>query len=251
MRVLLMGGGDLAEEVARRSRRAARTSTGSSSPTTSACARRSRTSAPDVVCVAAREDAFPLRMALLVRHYDDDVPLVVTIFDPAMARQVARDDPALHGDLGGRHRRADRSPGRVLTRTSSSIRRDGERLVGLDALARGGRAAGPARRAGCAACAEAVFAPYDRSAALLFYGAIGLVAMLAVRVGRVDDRARPGRRRRALRLDQVARHGRPEPGGGRRAEVVQGRDRRLDGADAALGRVLHRRADQPRSSTRA
>ena len=28
---------------------------------------------PDVVCVAARRDSFPVRMALLVRHYDDDV----------------------------------------------------------------------------------------------------------------------------------------------------------------------------------
>ena len=60
----------------------------------------------DVVCVASREDAFPLRMALLVRHLDEDVRLVVTIFDPAMADQVARHDPALHGDLGGRHRGA-------------------------------------------------------------------------------------------------------------------------------------------------
>ena len=48
----------------------------------------------DVVCVASREDAFPLRMALLVRHLDADVRLVVTIFDPAMARQVRDDDPA-------------------------------------------------------------------------------------------------------------------------------------------------------------
>ena len=46
----------------------------------------------DVACVAAREDAFPLRMALLVRHYSD-VRLVVTIFDPAMARQVRETIP--------------------------------------------------------------------------------------------------------------------------------------------------------------
>ena len=30
---------------------------------------------PDVVCVATRDDAFPLRIALLVRHLDEDVPL--------------------------------------------------------------------------------------------------------------------------------------------------------------------------------
>ena len=43
--------------------------------------------------MASREDAFPLRMALLVRHYDAEVPLVVTIFDPAMARQVEETIP--------------------------------------------------------------------------------------------------------------------------------------------------------------
>ncbi len=47
----------------------------------------------DVVCVASRADAFPLRMALLVRHLDADLRLVVTIFDPSMARQVSASIP--------------------------------------------------------------------------------------------------------------------------------------------------------------
>src|SRR5215218_6430814 len=42
----------------------------------------------DAVAVVARDDAWPLRAALLVRHIDADVPIVATILDPATGREV-------------------------------------------------------------------------------------------------------------------------------------------------------------------
>src|SRR5688500_9924600 len=41
------------------------------------------------VAVVAREDAFVLRMALIVRSVSAEVPLLLTIFDQTMAEQVA------------------------------------------------------------------------------------------------------------------------------------------------------------------
>ena len=38
--------------------------------------------------VVSGDDAWPLRAALLVRHLDPDVPIVVTIFDPATGREL-------------------------------------------------------------------------------------------------------------------------------------------------------------------
>ena len=45
-------------------------------------------------------------LALLVRHLDEDVPIVATIFDRAIGRAAARDRAAARGDLAGRHRGA-------------------------------------------------------------------------------------------------------------------------------------------------
>ena len=38
--------------------------------------------------VVSRDDAWPLRAALLVRHLDSDVPIVVTIFEPETGREL-------------------------------------------------------------------------------------------------------------------------------------------------------------------
>src|ERR687896_860010 len=42
----------------------------------------------DAVLVVSRDDAWPLRAALLVRHLDEDVPIVATIFDPVTGREL-------------------------------------------------------------------------------------------------------------------------------------------------------------------
>ena len=45
----------------------------------------------DQVAIVSRDDAVVLRFALMVRHVDEDVPMLVTIFDPTMAAQIDRD----------------------------------------------------------------------------------------------------------------------------------------------------------------
>jgi hypothetical protein len=132
---------------------------------------------PEVVCIASREDAFPLRLALLVRHLDEDVPLVVTIFDPAMARQVSETIPGCRvtsvADIV-----APSLAGPCIEPELAAVRRSGERIVALDSSLQEVDLP-PTQINRLRNLAEAVFAPYDRSAALLFYGSIGLVTMLA------------------------------------------------------------------------
>ena len=50
--------------------------------------RRSTDTRVERVAVVARDDAIVLRFALMVRAASDDVPLLLTIFDPTMAAQV-------------------------------------------------------------------------------------------------------------------------------------------------------------------
>ena len=138
---------------------------------------------PDVVCLVAPSDELPLRLALLVRHLDDDVPIVATIFDRALAEQLEETVPGLDvtsladvaapslagpciedglaGVLSGRD-----------GRPPQAIADDGSR-----------RAVHPPASRWARALLTAIFKPYDRSAALLFYGAMGLVFMLALETG--------------------------------------------------------------------
>ena len=89
-RVLLVGGGDLAGEVCEALNAGGGEVTWLERRRRRVGARDARAKRPDLVCVATRDDAFPLRMALLVRQLDADVPLLVTIFDPGIAEQIAR-----------------------------------------------------------------------------------------------------------------------------------------------------------------
>jgi Trk K+ transport system NAD-binding subunit len=175
MRVLLMGEGDLAEEVDEALDAGGADVRFLVDPDDESV-KQALEERPDVVCLAARRDSFPVRMAFLVRHHDEDVPLVVTIFDPAMARQIAESIPHCTvtsvADIV-----APILAGRCLDPDLASLKRDGNRLVGLNAALEEVSFPIPRGRH-LRSYAEAVFAPYDRSAALLFYGAIGLVAML-------------------------------------------------------------------------
>src|SRR5690349_14443067 len=172
MRVLLLGAGDLAEEVSEALEAGGATVRFLYDADDESVQGALLAGDIDVACVAAREDAFPLRMALLIRHYSD-VRLVVTVFDPAMARQVRETVPdcvvTSVADIV-----APVLAGPCINASLAAVRGS----AGLDASLR--EVPLPpvrARRAG--ALLSAVLAPYDRSAALLFYGAIGLVAMLA------------------------------------------------------------------------
>jgi Trk K+ transport system NAD-binding subunit len=173
MRVLLLGAGDVAEEVNEALEAGGATVRFLYDADDESVQGALLGGDVDVACVAAREDAFPLRMALLIRHYSD-VRLVVTVFDPAMARQVRETIPDCDvtsvADIV-----APVLAGLCVDASLAAVRPGAGALDG--SLREVPLPAVRARRVG--AFASAVLAPYDRSAALLFYGAIGLVAMLA------------------------------------------------------------------------
>jgi voltage-gated potassium channel Kch len=175
-RVLLVGGGDLAEEV-REALDAGGAGVTWLEHADDEALREAVAAGPDVVCVATRDDAFPLRIALLVRHLDEEVPLLVTIFDPGIARQIAEAVPNCRvtsvADIV-----APSLAGPCISPDLLAVLRDGDRTVGLDASLE--EVELPARQAHrLRSLATAVFAPYDRSAALLFYGLAGLVTMFS------------------------------------------------------------------------
>jgi Trk K+ transport system NAD-binding subunit len=175
MRVLVLGGGDLASEVCSALEAGGASASWLRDVTDESVA----TTLPegfDVVCVATREDAFPLRMALLVRHLDADVRLVVTIFDPAMAAQVRSTIPDCTVTSVAEIV-APSLAGPCLNSDIVAVRHTDSGWVGLDAELE--EVPLPAVRARKArALVEAVFRPFDRSTGLLFYGALGLVLML-------------------------------------------------------------------------
>ncbi len=183
-RILLIGSGDLAEEVAT-----------ALEPLEVDLSVLDEPSAEEVegelddptarVLVVSRDDTFALRWALFVRHRDAEVPLLVTIFDPTTAKQVDRlvencrvtsmadiVAPSLAGPCLGDDLIAVRADG------------DGDGVsgdpVGLretdDGVEEAPVDVPPRRRA--RAIATALLRPYDKSAALLLVGAIGLGLVL-------------------------------------------------------------------------
>ena len=133
------------------------------------------------VAVVARADAIVLRMALMVRAVSDDVPLLLTIFDPTMAEQVARDVPGTRvtslADIV-----APSLAGPCIDERLTAVSVDGDRPVGL--AEKDGEVVEqeiPQHRPRRAeALARALFTPYDKSAGLLLFGAIGLAVVFAL-----------------------------------------------------------------------
>jgi voltage-gated potassium channel Kch len=134
----------------------------------------------DAVAVVSRDDAWPLRAALLVRHLDSDVPIVATIFDPATGRELEQEigncTITSLADIA-----APTLAGPCLDDELSALL-DGDRPTGLR-CERGEcdtveLPEVKARRA--RALATAILKPFDRSAALVFFGAVGLVAILVL-----------------------------------------------------------------------
>lgn len=180
-RVLLIGDGDLAEETRRAIDAAGAEVYRLKKPNEREVETAFRDGGFDTVAVVSREDAFALRMALIVRAVSEDVALLVTIFDPVMAErlgdEVANCRIASLADIV-----APSLAGPLIDSDLDAVRADGDPVVGLRAT--GGEveevALPPQRRRRLTTLAQAVFTPYDRSAGLLFYGAIGLIAVLIV-----------------------------------------------------------------------
>jgi Trk K+ transport system NAD-binding subunit len=135
----------------------------------------------DSVAVVAREDAFVLRTALIVRSVSEEVPLLLTVFDQAMAEQVAGELPNTHvtslADIV-----APSLAGPCIDERATAVSVEGDSAILLveedGELSEEPAPQLKARR--IEALARALFTPYDKSAGLLLYGAIGLVAIFLI-----------------------------------------------------------------------
>ena len=177
--VLLIGEGDLAEET-----RQALDAAGAEVHRLKGAAEREvrhalEGSGIDRVVVVSRDDAAVLRAALMVRYVDGDVPMLVTIFDPTMAGQVATEiehcEVTSMADIVG-----PSLAGPCLGEDLVAIREDADPPVGIKEAGDGVEEVPievPDRRR-AAALVSAILMPYDKSAALLLWGALGLVVIL-------------------------------------------------------------------------
>jgi voltage-gated potassium channel Kch len=177
-RILLLGQGDLTAETAEALRAADAEVERLEDPTHEELST-SLDAGADAVLVVSRDDAWPLRTALLVRHLDPDVPIVATIFEPETAREleqvIGHCTITSVADIV-----APTLAGPCLGDELAAVLDDGDRPVGLR-CSEGAVEVAPlpevrARRA--RALASAIAKPFDRSAALVFFGAVGLFAVL-------------------------------------------------------------------------
>lgn len=177
-RILLLGSGDLTEETAEALRAADAEVERLEDPAHEEL-RDALDSGADAVVVVSRDDAWPLRAALLVRHLDRSVPIVATIFDPATGQELE--------DVIGNCRItsladivAPTLAGPCLGEDLAAVLDEDERPIGLRCSDGKVEVASlpevRARRA--RALASALFKPFDRSAALVFFGAVGLLFIL-------------------------------------------------------------------------
>src|SRR5215216_1414469 len=177
-RILLLGQGDLTEETAEALRAADAEVERLEDPTHEEV-RKALVAGADAAMVISRDRAWPLRTALLVRHLDPEVPIVATIFDPLTARELEQ----VIGNC------TITSLADIVAPTLAGPCLDDELVAVLDEeddplglRCNDGRVEAarlPEARAGRArALVTALLKPFDRSAALVFFGAVGLLAVL-------------------------------------------------------------------------
>lgn len=129
--------------------------------------------------VVSRDDAFALRMALMVRHVSADVELLVTLFDTTTGEQltsrIERCTIASMADivapaLAGPCLDASLGAVRIEDGTPIGVRTDGDSVHEKPVELPAGRTASDTLRD--------LLTPYDKSAALMFFGALGLAVVL-------------------------------------------------------------------------
>ncbi len=133
----------------------------------------------DRVVVVSRQDAVVLRTALMVRDVDETVPMLVTIFDPTMAKQV--EEQIEHCEVTSMADIVAPSlAGPCLREDLVAVREDADPPVGIRETDDGVEPVplDVPRRRRFRALARAVLTPYDKSAALLLWGALGLLVIL-------------------------------------------------------------------------
>ena len=135
----------------------------------------------DHVAVVALSDAVVLRFALMVRAVSEDVPLLLTIFDWTMAEQVSgmikRTEITALADIA-----APSLAGPCVDERFTAVTLEDGKPVGL--LEKDGEVVEeditrfrPRRMEDLM---RALFTPYDKSAGMLLFGAIGLVAIFLI-----------------------------------------------------------------------
>ena len=177
-RILLLGAGDLTEETCEALEAADATVERLEDPDVDEL-RAALERPTDAVAVVSRDDAWPLRAALLVRHLDAEVPIVATIFDPATGRELEQEiGNCIITSLADIV--APSLAGPCLGDDLAAVLDSEQPPIGL--RAGGGKvevAPLPEVRARRArALATALLKPFDRSAALVFFGAVGLFLIL-------------------------------------------------------------------------
>jgi TrkA-N domain len=180
-RVLLIGAGDLSVETGRALEAAGAEVSRLAEPDEDDVRGALDDEEIDSVAIVARADAVVLRMALMVRAVRDDVPLLLTIFDSTMAETMERELPNTRvtslADIV-----APSLAGPCIDERFTAVSVEDGRPVGL--VESDGEVHEedipkyPQRRP--EALARALFTPYDKSAGLLLFGAIGLVAVFLI-----------------------------------------------------------------------
>ncbi len=179
--VLLIGDGDLSEETARALVAAGAEVIRLCQPDEDDVRAALEDDAIDSVAVVEREDAIVLRFALMVRAISADVPLLLTIFDPTIVEQV--------GELVANTRMtsladivAPSLAGPCIDERFTAVSFQNGKPVGLvegdDAVTEVPIRQPRPRRV--EALARALFTPYDKSAGMLLFGAIGLAVVFTV-----------------------------------------------------------------------
>jgi voltage-gated potassium channel Kch len=179
--VLLIGDGDLSEETARALDAAGAHVTRLCAPDEDEVREALEGEDVDFVAVVERDDAIVLRFALMVRAFSDDVPLLLTIFDPTMAEQVGKVVRNTRltslADIV-----APSLAGPCIDERFTAVSFEDGKPVGLvegDGEVREEPIKSPRPRR-VEALARALFTPYDKSAGMLLFGAIGLAAIFAL-----------------------------------------------------------------------
>jgi hypothetical protein len=176
--VIVVGDGDLSAETARALEGLGARVTWLREPDESDMSEALEDGGIDSVAVVARSDAIVLRMALMVRSVDEEVPLLLTIFDERMAEHMERELPNTRvtsmADVV-----APSLAGPCIDERFTAVSSKDGRIVGLveqdDDVREEPIPQHKPRRP--EALARAIFTPYDKSAGLLLFGAIGLVTV--------------------------------------------------------------------------
>lgn len=180
-RILLLGEGDLAEEVRGALEALDAEVVRVVKPTQREVAAVFEHGPVERAVVVSGDDAFALRTALMVRDADPEVELLITYFDLTTAEELCGRikhcritsmadivAPTLAGPC------LDESLGALKIEDGQPVgmRSDGDEVEEVPVDVPG--------RHQVRALLSALLTPYDKSAALLFYGAVGIVAILLV-----------------------------------------------------------------------